>query len=64
MQYANARVELAGVPVAVARIDQLAVPEGARSFAVLGAGGRMVPGTTLPAPQPVFPRYVEPEAAS
>jgi len=45
-------------------LDQLAVPEGARSFAVLGAGGRMVPGTTLPAPQPVFPRYVEPEAAS
>ena len=27
------------------------------------AGKRIAPGTTLPAPAPVFPRYVEPEAA-
>ena len=28
-----------------------------------GADKRIAPGTTLPAPAPVFPRYVEPEAA-
>jgi len=41
----------------------LGQPEGAaRTFAALGAGGRLKPGATLPAPQGVFPRYVEPEA--
>ena len=43
-------------------LDQLAVPADARSFAALGAAGRLVPGTALPAPQGVFPRYVESEA--
>jgi len=36
--------------------------EDARGFASLGAGGRLKPGTTLPAPAPVFPRWVEEEA--
>ena len=33
-----------------------------RSFKMLGAGGRLQPGLTLPAPVGVFPRYIEPEA--
>ena len=41
----------------------LGQPEGARTFAALGAAGRLKPGTVLPAPAGVFPRYVEPEAA-
>lgn len=45
-------------------LDLLAVPEGARSFAALGAAGRLAPGVTLPPPQPVFPRYVDEEKAS
>ena len=36
--------------------------EGQRTFAALGKGGRLVPGTVLPEPQGVFPRYVEPAA--
>ena len=42
-------------------LDQLGVPENARDFAHLGTAGRLVPETALPAPAPVFPRYVEPE---
>jgi methionyl-tRNA synthetase len=42
-------------------LDYVGSPEDARSFAALGEGGRLVPGVALPAPQPVFPRYVEPE---
>lgn len=41
-------------------LDQLAVPADARDFASLGPSARLVPGTVLPAPSPVFPRYVEP----
>ncbi|RJF87367.1 methionine--tRNA ligase [Oleomonas cavernae] len=44
-------------------LDQLAVAADARSFAALGPAGRLVPGTPLPAPQGVFPRYVEETAA-
>ncbi|HEY7670213.1 MAG TPA: methionine--tRNA ligase [Hyphomicrobium sp.] len=43
-------------------LDLLGQEEGKRSFAALGKGGRLVPGTQLPEPQGVFPRYVEPEA--
>jgi methionyl-tRNA synthetase len=43
-------------------LDQLAVPAASRSFASLGAAGRLAAGTVLPAPVGVFPRYVEPEA--
>jgi methionyl-tRNA synthetase len=39
-------------------LDQLAVAEEARSFGAFDA--RLVPGTPLPAPQGVFPRWVEP----
>ena len=38
-------------------LDLLAVPAGQRSFADLGT--RLVPGAALPAPSPIFPRYVE-----
>ncbi len=38
-------------------LDQLGVPENARDFAALGAP--LPDGTVLPAPQGVFPRYVD-----
>ena len=50
-------------------LDLLAIPQNERSFDSLGgtyrvAGlHRLAPGTKLPAPTGVFPRYVEPEAA-
>ena len=43
-------------------LDLLAIPAGARDFKELGEGGRIKPGTVLPAPVPVFPRFVEKEA--
>jgi len=47
-------------------LDQLGVSPEARDFAALGPGGRLEPGTQLPAPSAVFPRYVasENEAAA
>jgi methionyl-tRNA synthetase len=42
-------------------LDLLAVPEAERSFTALGGKHRLAPGAKLPAPTPVFPRYVEPE---
>jgi methionyl-tRNA synthetase len=49
------------MPEAAARIlDQLAVPGDARGFTDLPT--RLAPGTTLPKPKPVFPRFVEEEA--
>jgi methionyl-tRNA synthetase len=48
------------MPDAMAKmLDQLAVDSGARSFADLES--RLAPGTALPAPQGIFPRYVEEE---
>jgi methionyl-tRNA synthetase len=45
------------VPASAAKLlDLLMVDGAARSFADLGA--RLVPGTALPAPAPIFPRYV------
>ena len=41
-------------------LDLLAVPNGVRSFADLGSKHRIAPGAKLPAPAPVFPRYIEP----
>ena len=38
-------------------------PENERGFDALGGKHRLAPGTTLPTPTAVFPRYVEPEAA-
>ena len=50
------------VPQSAARLlDILAVAEDERSFADLG--NAMQAGRDLPAPAPVFPRYVEPETA-
>ena len=40
-------------------LDILAVPADRRSFANLGAAGRIAGGTRLPPPEPVFPRYVD-----
>jgi methionyl-tRNA synthetase len=53
------------IPASAAKLlDILGVPAGERSFDRLGdAGKRLAPGLALPAPAPVFPRYVEPEAA-
>ncbi|WP_298260639.1 methionine--tRNA ligase [Bradyrhizobium sp.] len=44
-------------------LDILGIPNdvGSRNFAALDA--RIKPGTVLPAPAPVFPRYIEPTAA-
>ncbi|HEY7610508.1 MAG TPA: methionine--tRNA ligase [Alphaproteobacteria bacterium] len=41
-------------------LDQLGVPAGERKFADIAAP--IAPGTKLPAPHAVFPRYVPPEA--
>ena len=43
-------------------LDLLGVPANERDFSVLGDGHRIGAGTALPAPSPVFPRYVEPDA--
>jgi methionyl-tRNA synthetase len=40
-------------------LDLLAVPPAERTFAQLGGGERLAAGVTLPAPSPVFPRYVD-----
>jgi methionyl-tRNA synthetase len=42
-------------------LNILAVPADARSFAKATADHRHAAETTLPAPAPIFPRYVEPE---
>jgi methionyl-tRNA synthetase len=44
-------------------LDSLGIPQGERDFASLGGATRIKPGAVLPAPVPVFPRYVEPTAA-
>jgi len=53
------------MPLASAKLlDSLGIPDGdARTFAALGGATRIAPGTALPAPQAVFPRYIEPSAA-
>jgi len=43
-------------------LDLLAVPAAERDFSALGGKHRIAAGTALPAPAPVFPRYVEAEA--
>lgn len=50
------------MPDSMARmLDQLAVPAEGRTFAFLGAGHALTPGTALPKPQGIFPRFVDPE---
>ncbi len=43
-------------------LDLIAIPADKRDFAALGDAGRLVAGTPLEAPKPVFPRYVAPTA--
>jgi methionyl-tRNA synthetase len=45
-------------------LDLLAVPANERDFSFLGGSHRIAAGRELPAPAPVFPRYVEPEAGA
>jgi methionyl-tRNA synthetase len=57
------------MPASAAKLlDLLAQPAAQGTFAALGPAGRLKPGTELPAPVGVFPRYVRPidesEAAS
>jgi methionyl-tRNA synthetase len=50
-------------PDASARmLDQLGVAAEERTFAALNADARLAPGTPLPKPEPVFPRFEEPKA--
>lgn len=52
------------MPAASARIlDQLVVPEDERGFAFFGPNHALKAGLALPAPQGVFPRYVEEASA-
>ena len=44
-------------------LDTLNVDEAQRGFDALGPSGRLASGIQLPKPEPVFPRYVEPEQA-
>jgi methionyl-tRNA synthetase len=51
------------VPDSAAKLlDLVAAGPDQRDFSALGEAGRLVPGTPLEAPKPVFPRYVAPEA--
>jgi methionyl-tRNA synthetase len=45
-------------------LDLLAVPASERQFCDLGGGRRIAASATLPAPSPVFPRYVDSEASA
>src|SRR5439155_14436047 len=40
-------------------LDLLAIPAAERSFSALGGARRITAGVTLPAPAPVFPRFVD-----
>ncbi|KYH03270.1 methionine--tRNA ligase [Bradyrhizobium sp. DOA1] len=43
-------------------LDSLGIPAEERNFVMLGGATRIAPGSTLPAPTPAFPRYIEPAA--
>ncbi len=45
-------------------LDLLAVPAEQRHFSEVGGARRIAPGAKLPAPVPVFPRYVDSEASA
>jgi methionyl-tRNA synthetase len=52
------------IPDSSARLlDLLGIPADQRDFAALGGATRIEPGTALPAPVGIFPRYIEPTAA-
>jgi methionyl-tRNA synthetase len=40
-------------------LDLVGAPQGKRSFADIGEAGRLAPGTPLPPPAPIFPRYAQ-----
>lgn len=44
-------------------LDQMAVTADARTMAHFGPAGALVPGTALPKPEGVFPRFVDAEAS-
>jgi methionyl-tRNA synthetase len=51
------------MPASCAKLlDLLGVPANQRDFSFLGGKHRIAAGTQLPAPTPVFPRYVEADA--
>jgi methionyl-tRNA synthetase len=51
------------MPEASAKLlDSLGIPPDARNFTALDGAARIAPGTSLPPPVGVFPRYVEPKA--
>ena len=54
------------MPELAGKLLDLLLPADAesRAFARLGPAGRLVPGTSIPEPQGVFPRYVDPEEAA
>ncbi|HEY7750396.1 MAG TPA: methionine--tRNA ligase [Aestuariivirgaceae bacterium] len=48
------------MPQSAARLlDALGVDGGKRSFDALGQGAQILPGTVIPAPAPIFPRYID-----
>jgi methionyl-tRNA synthetase len=44
-------------------LDALSVEDDKRSFSALAKGSELVPGRSIPPPTPIFPRYVEDDAA-
>jgi methionyl-tRNA synthetase len=53
------------MPASAAKLlDSLTLAPEARGFDMLGIKGRLKPGTAIPEPQGVFPRYVDPEEAA
>jgi methionyl-tRNA synthetase len=53
------------MPASAAKLlDLLAVPPAERHFQELGGARRIAAGARLPAPAPVFPRYVDSEASA
>ena len=52
------------IPAAAAKLlDLLGVGDDDRTFARAGEGGRLRPGTRLPPPAPMFPRYIDAAAS-
>src|SRR3954463_11056474 len=53
------------MPVAAGKLlDLLAIPADEREFTMLGSDHRIAHGVVLPAPTPVFPRYVDSEGSA